>query len=281
VQSELYRWRGVGLRRVAALLPFAAACLGLVAAAAAQTSETPTAAAQTSETPSDDAQVARRRPARARAPVGHADMVRRWHVPPADGPGLTPEGRPLLVLEVLHNEERIELPPLRDNGGFSPEDLERASHALRDRANNECEIHPRLLDLIYNVELHFQAKAIRVVSAYRRGRSKHSKGRAVDIVVPGVRDTELARFARTLGFIGVGLYPRSGFVHIDTRPQSYFWVDSSGPGQKGKAVQILAKAAAEADARALERGETPPVINSEGDTNGAAEDAEGTNGRAR
>lgn len=266
------RRRGIGLRRVASWLPSAVAYFGLVAVAAAHPSAMAT----------PDSPVERRRTASAHLPVGHADMVRRWHLPPADGPGLTAEGRPLLVLEVLNNEERIELPPVRDNGGFSPEDLERANHALRDpRSNAACEIHPRLLDLIYQVELHFQAKAVRVVSAYRRGRSKHGKGRAVDIVIPGVRDTDVARFARTLGFTGVGLYPRSGFVHIDTRPQSYFWVDSSGPGQKGRAVQILGKAAAEADARAIERGETPPIINVEGDGTGAAEDAEGGNGRAR
>jgi uncharacterized protein YcbK (DUF882 family) len=191
-------------------------------------------------------------------------MKRGWHVPPADAPGLTPEGRTLLVLEVLNTEERLELAPMRDDGGWTEADLERASHALRDpRSNQQKPIEPRVLDLAYRVQVHFQAKALRVVSAYRRGVSKHGRGRAIDIVVPGYRDDEVARFARTFGFVGVGLYPRSGFVHLDTRPRSYFWVDSSGPGQKSRIVQVYGKVGEEADARALDRGEIPPTFPGE------------------
>jgi uncharacterized protein YcbK (DUF882 family) len=197
----------------------------------------------------------------------YADMKRGWHVPPADGPGLTPEGRTLLVLEVLNTEERLELAPVRDDGGFSEDDLERANYALRDpRSNQQRTIEPRVLDIAYRIQVHFQAKALRVVSAYRRGVSKHGKGRAIDIVVPGVRDDEVARFARSLGFVGVGLYPRSGFVHLDTRPRSYFWVDPSGPGQKSRMYQVFGKVGEEADARAVERGETPPSFSGENHT---------------
>ena len=214
----------------------------------------------------------------------YADMKRGWHTPPSDGPGLTPEGRTLLVLEILNTEERIEFAPLRDDGGWSEADLERASHALRDPRNNqERPIEPRVLDLVYRVQVHFQAKALRVVSCYRRGVSKHGRGRAIDIVVPGARDDEVARFARSFGFVGVGLYTRSGFVHIDTRPRSYFWVDSSGPGQKSRIQQVYGKVGEEADARALDRGETPPVfageagptMNGEGEGSSAGDDAEG------
>ena len=202
-------------------------------------------------------------------------MIRRWHAGPGDGPALTPEGRPLLVFEILNTEERIELAPVRDDGGWTDEDLERASHALRDPRNNqERSIDARVFDIAYRVQVHFQANALRVVSCYRRGVSKHGKGRAIDIVVPGARDDEVARFARSFGFVGVGLYPRSGFVHLDTRPRSYFWVDSSGPGQKSRSVQVFGKVGEDADARAVERGETPPVFTGEeGGT--AGDDAEG------
>jgi uncharacterized protein YcbK (DUF882 family) len=169
---------------------------------------------------------------------------------------------------MINTKERIELSPLRDDGGFAAEDMVRASHALRDpRTDDECAIAPRLLDLTYQVEQHFHAKAVRVLSAFRkaRGRSKHGKGRAVDFVVPGVRDEEVARFARTIGFVGVGLYPRSGFVHLDTRSRSYFWVDGSGPGQRSRMFQVFAKVAAASDANATQRGETPPTDGSESD----------------
>jgi uncharacterized protein YcbK (DUF882 family) len=218
--------------------------------------------------------VVARRSATARVPV-YGDMIRRWHIPNSEDPGLTPEGRQLLVLEILNTEERIELAPVRDDGGWSEQDLSRAAHALRDPRNGtEKTIDPRVLDLAYRVQVHFQAKALRVISCYRRGRSKHGKGRAIDIVVPGARDDEVARFARTFGFVGVGLYPRSGFVHIDTRPRSYFWVDSSGPGQKSRAQQVYGKVSEESDAKALERGESPPTFNLNGESSTTAGDDE-------
>jgi uncharacterized protein YcbK (DUF882 family) len=249
------------------LWPLAGACFGVVTMASAQTQN-----AGLTTMPSDDGEgAAKTRPPRrsataARLPT-YADMRRGWHVPPADGPGLTPEGRTLLVLEILNTEERLELAPVRDDGGWTENDLERANHALRDPRNNqERPIEPRVLDLAYRVQVHFQAKVLRVVSAYRRGVSKHGKGRAIDIVVPGVRDDEVARFARSLGFVGVGLYPRSGFIHLDTRPRSYFWVDPSGPGQKSRMYQVFGKIGEEADTRAVERGEIPPTFNGENQT---------------
>jgi uncharacterized protein YcbK (DUF882 family) len=275
------------------LWPLYAACFGAVTTASAQTdragllsapSETSSETAPSeSAPPPKNARGAKRATTASRVP-GYADMRRGWHVPPADSPGLTPEGRTLLVLEILNTEERIELAPIRDDGGWTDADLERASHALRDpRSNQEKPIEPRLLDLAYRVQVHFQANALRVVSCYRRGVSKHGKGRAIDIVVPGARDDEVARFARSIGFIGVGLYTRSGFVHIDTRPRSYFWVDSSGPGQKSRIVQVYGKVGEDADARALDRGETPPSFPGEagptlndGEGTSAGDDAEGT-----
>jgi uncharacterized protein YcbK (DUF882 family) len=197
----------------------------------------------------------------ARVPT-YREMVRAWHTPPSDDPARTPEGRPVLVLEIINTGERVELAPQRDDGGFSAEDLQRAAHALRDpRSDQECEADARMLDLAYRLETHFQAKVLRIVSAFRSPRRRHSRhgtGKAFDLVVPGTRDEEVARYARSLGFVGVGLYTRSGFVHVDSRARSYFWVDSSAPGQRGRMVQVYAKAAAAADAKALERGELPP-----------------------
>jgi uncharacterized protein YcbK (DUF882 family) len=249
---------------------------GLVMQPSAQATPAPT---ETTEEP----RASKRSPTAQRLRT-YADMKRGWHTPPSDEPALTPEGRTVLVLEILNTEERIELAPVRDDGGWTDADLERASHALRDPRNNqEKAIEPRVLDLAYRVQVHFQAKALRVVSCYRRGGSKHGKGRAIDIVVPGTRDDEVARFARGFGFAGVGIYPRSGFVHIDTRPRSFFWVDPSGPGQKGRIQQIYGKVGEESDARALERGEIPPVfpgesgptMAGEGEGSSAGDDAEG------
>lgn len=203
----------------------------------------------------------------ALATISRAELVPSattgpWHVPPKTRPSKTPEGRPRLVLEAIHTLERVELSPSRDTGGFSQADVQLASYVLRDhRADEICPIDPRLLDLAYRVQRHFDAAAVRVVSGCRLARrrpSNHSRGRAVDMVVPGSSNADVAAFAHTLGFAGVGTYPNSDFIHLDTRPSSYFWVDSSGPGQPSKMRPVWAGLAAQADAAALARGETPP-----------------------
>ena len=47
----------------------------------------------------------------------------------------------------------------------------------------------------------------------------------------------------------------SGFVHVDVRERSYFWVDTSGPGKRSRIRGILADVAARSDAQASARGE--------------------------
>jgi uncharacterized protein YcbK (DUF882 family) len=201
---------------------------------------------------------------RTSASVDYPDMVRRWHARPVRAErARPPDGRAALVLEMVNTSERIELFPQTDRGGWTSEDIAQAAHALREpRSGDEGPIDPRILDLAYRIERHFGAPLVRVISAYRsptNGRlSNHSRGRALDLVVPGVNDQEVARFARTLGFVGVGLYTRSGFIHLDTRPRSYFWVDTSGPGRRGRPYHVLPGLAGKADAQAIARGETPP-----------------------
>jgi len=193
--------------------------------------------------------------------ANYSDMVRRWHRLPSRSPETTAEGRPMLVLEMIHTNERVQLSPQRDDGGFSDQDLERASYALRDPGcDDRVPIDGRVLDLAYRLETHFSSRALRIVSAYRASspRSQHGKGRALDLVVPGAADQEVAHYAETLGFVGVGLYPVSGFVHLDSRPRSYFWLDRSGPGQHTRAVPILAQLALATDRRAIARGEAQP-----------------------
>lgn len=195
------------------------------------------------------------------APTCYGDWVRLWHRRPEKLPEQTAEGRPMFVLEIIHTKERIELTPTRDDGGFSQEDLDRASFALRDPGNDvQVPIDSRVLDLAYRLETHFSSRSLRIISAFRASspRSNHGKGRALDLVVPGAADQEVAQYAQSLGFVGVGLYPSSGFVHVDSRPRSYFWLDRSGPGQRTRAVPVLAKQAEASDRKALARGELPP-----------------------
>jgi uncharacterized protein YcbK (DUF882 family) len=197
--------------------------------------------------------------------------VRSWHTPVADRTAPTDDaGRTKLALVALNTQERLELPALGANGGFLPRDLDRAAHLLREPSSgNEHPIEPRVLDAIYRIQTHFTAQEIRVISGYRtpaaiassRG-SQHGRGRAIDIVVPGASDDDVAKFAREMGYMGVGVYPVSGFVHVDVRDRSYFWVDSSGPGGRNRERGILADVATRADREAAARGEKglPPAL---------------------
>jgi hypothetical protein len=150
-------------------------------------------------------------------------------------------------------------------GGFSASDLDMAAVILRDpRSGVRYPVEPRLIDLAFRIQSHFAAEEIRVLSGYRvptRSRlSNHGRGRAMDFVVPGVRDEDVAAFARTLGFVGVGIYPVSGFVHVDVRDRSYFWSDSSGPGRRNRERGILGDLAKSSDREALARGEVAIAV---------------------
>jgi uncharacterized protein YcbK (DUF882 family) len=52
--------------------------------------------------------------------------------------------------------------------------------------------------------------------------SQHINGNAMDIRFPGVPVFKIRQAARSLQMGGVGFYPRSGFVHLDTGPVRYW-----------------------------------------------------------
>jgi uncharacterized protein YcbK (DUF882 family) len=171
------------------------------------------------------------------------------------------ERRPMLRLTTINRGEALAIPAASDEGGFASTDLDRVAHLLRAMSGDEHPVDPRLLALVYRIEAHFQAPEIRVVSGYRLpragSRSNHGRGRAMDLIVPAVSDEEVARFAREMGFVGVGVYPTSQFVHVDVRPRSYFWVDYSGPHMRNRERGIFGDLAIKSDAAALARGEAP------------------------
>jgi uncharacterized protein YcbK (DUF882 family) len=171
------------------------------------------------------------------------------------------DGRPMLALTTLNRGESLSIASADDDGGFASADLDRVAHLLRAMSGDEHPVFAPLLSLVYRIESHFGVPEIRVVSGYRipkpGSHSNHGKGRAMDIVVPGVADEEVARFAREAGFVGVGVYPASQFVHVDVRPRSYFWVDYSGPHMRNRERGILGDLAAKSDAAAVARGQVP------------------------
>jgi uncharacterized protein YcbK (DUF882 family) len=206
----------------------------------------------------------RRRGRRARRPrltAAQRRAIRRRHerAPSTAVTAWLRQDPPPLVLRPVRGRE-THLSPLGGDGGFDAADLADAAHALAHHEDgSERPIEPRLVELVYQASRHFRAPWVVVISGYRPGRStsRHAHGRAIDFVLPGVADRRLAAWARRLGFVGVGIYPVSGFVHLDVRERSYFWSDSSGPGEENRERAILRSQWARADRDARRRGIVP------------------------
>lgn len=145
-------------------------------------------------------------------------------------PPAPPSGKLHLYNLALHDEVEVNI--FNDDGSYSIEALRKVDHLMRcKRTSAEKQMEPRLLVALSHLYDHF-GKRIDVVSAYRNQRkqtSYHYKGTASDIRIQGVSPSKVRAFAETLdaGGMGVGIYPRSQFVHIDIRPTSYRWVDYS------------------------------------------------------
>ena len=171
---------------------------------------------------------------------------------------ISDDALPPLVIMRGWDRSRYTLTPESREGGFDQHDLVEAKQAFAEHDSGRMhEVNPRLLDLAYRAMVHFGASEVRLVSGYRhdRIRCRHSHGRAMDISLPGVDYRELAAWAREQGFVGVGIYPQSEFVHLDVRSSSYFWVDYSAPGRRGRNRPIRMEEAARADSAARARGE--------------------------
>jgi hypothetical protein len=172
---------------------------------------------------------------------------------------------PNMVLKVQGKDLTFVLRPRSRAGGWDDEQLAIAKEAFGGWAAGPTP-SPRTLDLVYAATLHFGCPYVTLISGIRkdRGGSRHSHGLAADIVLPGVDDEELAAYFRAQGFVGVGTYPRSGFVHVDTRDQSFFWIDNSKPNQRGRVVQVRKDESFAADEAARARGDggfvNPPKL---------------------
>lgn len=189
-------------------------------------------------------------------------LVRFWHEPWPEHAGdqavdilagappvlsLHPVGKPTTPFILLPNSK---------DGGFNEAQLAVAEQAFGTYPGGP-HVSPRLLDMIYRAAQHFKVFHVHLISGIRNDRSgsRHSHGLASDIVLPGINNEVLATFFRKQGFLGVGIYTRAGFVHVDIREKSFFWLDKSPPGRRTKIIPILAEEARLADEAALQRGQ--------------------------
>lgn len=183
-------------------------------------------------------------------------MVRNWRTPPKiPRPGYRAGYRDITLYAVNHGERERFFPFLED-GILNPETGEKMKRLCRDKDTDAMmDIHPRLVKLLYKIAVRFKARQINIISGYREQEgspkeSNHTKGRAIDFMVPGVSLGAVAKYARSLGHVGVGFYPVSGFIHLDVRDgPSYFWVDRSGPGNGSCLRAIQKQTARKSDAK--------------------------------
>ncbi len=108
----------------------------------------------------------------------------------------------------------------------------------------------RLEQLVFKAAYHFHGARIEIVSGWREHAGRHTAGEALDFKLAGVYPGQLAAYLRGLPRVGVGIYthPRTQFVHLDVRDQSYHWIDASPPGVKCRERQMLDPHAATRDA---------------------------------
>lgn len=134
-----------------------------------------------------------------------------------------------------HTGERLDRVVFWADGCYVPENLKDINHILRDFRTDEIkQIDSNLLDLLYTIQRRLQVKGpLHIVSGYRskttndqlRHRSSgvakksfHTKGKAIDLRIPGREVRDIRKVALRMQLGGVGYYPESNFVHLDTGP---------------------------------------------------------------
>jgi uncharacterized protein YcbK (DUF882 family) len=124
----------------------------------------------------------------------------------------------------------------------------------------------RLLQLVFRAAYHFGATEVRVTSAYRAaGRHReglHALGRAIDFSLGTVKAAALASYLRGLPRVGVGVYthPRTQFVHLDVRDESYHWLDASPPGRTWRGLRLPSEAQKARDAAYVRASDWPEAM---------------------
>lgn len=131
-----------------------------------------------------------------------------------------------------HTGERLSVCYFK-SGMYCQDAMARVNHILRDHRTGEVQpIDKRLLDILFSANQKLGcASPFHIISGYRspktnamlrtksRGVAKlsyHMLGKAVDIRLPDCATRKLRNACIDLELGGVGYYPRSNFVHVDT-----------------------------------------------------------------
>lgn len=141
----------------------------------------------------------------------------------------------LLSMMNLHTGERIQA-EYWAKGRYLRDGMREINRLLRDHRTGAVHpMDPKLLDLIHALTRRIGSRApVHVISAYRSPESNallreadgsgvaqnsfHMQGKAIDIRIPGLPLRQLRKAALGMRAGGVGYYPDSNFVHVDTGP---------------------------------------------------------------
>ena len=120
--------------------------------------------------------------------------------------------------------------------------------AFRDVAgevDKPAPLKTRVIQLVVKAAYELGTRKVTLVSSFRakdrRGKGGyHTTGDAVDFQLAGVGARKLASHLRRLPRVGVGIYthPKTQYVHVDARDQSYHWLDASPPGRTWKEAPL-------------------------------------------
>lgn len=165
------------------------------------------------------------------SPIAPAAPVVLFRAKPKPLPLSEPEIRKAKLLN-LHTGESTSV-VYKENGTIIHDALSEVNNVLRDFRNGEVmQMDVALLDMLdelsrrlevnipYNVISAYRSPATNAMLAARsdgvaRG-SLHMQGKAIDIRVPGIALSHVRNAAKDLQKGGVGFYPGSDFVHLDT-----------------------------------------------------------------
>lgn len=144
-----------------------------------------------------------------------------------------PEGR--LTFYNLHTDERLALTYRDVSGRYDQSALDEINFILRCHHTDEvAAMDVRMIEYVNLVQKMLGGdREIHIVSGYRSpeynellvraGRravknSLHVQGQAIDLRIPGAHLDVVRQAALKLEYGGVGYYPRSKFVHLDSGP---------------------------------------------------------------
>jgi uncharacterized protein YcbK (DUF882 family) len=138
-----------------------------------------------------------------------------------------------LALYHIHTREAATVVYRDDAGRYDPAALHQLHHLLRCHFTGEvAPIDLRVIEFLRAVDQGLGGhREIHVISGFRSSaynnwlirhrsgvaaRSLHLEGRAIDVRFPGLPLRQVQRAALALGWGGVGYYPTSEFVHLDS-----------------------------------------------------------------